>query len=239
MVAEVLSLGASTESAAAAAAATTTATIEASGVLSTALSLAPWLIVLGGCVYAIVRSAKALQASRRSHLLIETLESLPNERREREDWNLSQGRNRRGEGDRRRRSASNEGRRRREEEERRAVGGSRYDREDPEATPEERRTRDERSRRRGRGGGRRDRRDFSLDGLYAESDGYRRIPEDLILENEEEQEKTGLCQREDLEGTAWREDHTFLTVNNEAELCSIQWRGGGGGDLLLLPPLEV
>ncbi|PHJ16494.1 hypothetical protein CSUI_009690 [Cystoisospora suis] len=224
MVAEVFSIGASTESAAAAA--TTATTIEASGVLSTALSLAPWLIVLGGCVYAIVRSAKALQASRRSHLFIETIESLPNEERRERDWNISQGRRGgEGEGRRRGRSPSNEGRREEEQEERRAI--SRYDSGDFKTAVEERRTRDER-RRRGR-----DRREVSLERI--DVDGYRRIPADLLVENEEEEARR--CKKENLEGTAWREDHSFLT-GNEGELCSIQWRGGGG-DPILLPPLEV
>lgn len=58
--------GAAAENTAAAAAA---AAAEASG-LSAVLAIAPWLIVFGGCVYAIVRGAHALQASRRAQFLI-------------------------------------------------------------------------------------------------------------------------------------------------------------------------
>ncbi|KEP67130.1 UNVERIFIED_CONTAM: hypothetical protein HHA_233530 [Hammondia hammondi] len=62
---------ATTESAAAAATATAEATgVTVAGILPTLCSFASCLIVFGGCVYALVRGAKALHSSRRAQLLM-------------------------------------------------------------------------------------------------------------------------------------------------------------------------
>ncbi|PFH38483.1 hypothetical protein BESB_008250 [Besnoitia besnoiti] len=62
---------ATTEGAAAAAAGTAEAAgASAAGVVTSVCSFASWLVVFGGCVYALVRGAQALQQSRRAQLLM-------------------------------------------------------------------------------------------------------------------------------------------------------------------------
>lgn len=256
MIAEVFSIGASTEAAAAAAGTTTAAGIEAGGVLSAALSIAPWLIVLGGCVYAIVRSARALQSSRRSHVLVETIESLPAERRRVLGSERSGGGGFSTEAEVDARSATRRGAGYEDGGIREGRGMRRIDEIKIERSADggERKTFEDV----GCGGLRpgvkfilrEDGKEVSSDKIYFDTDGcYHRIPEDLVEDarvcgsssssvgTSDERDARRKPQAEGGARPVWRQDNPFLTVQ-EGEVCSIQWRGGGG-DTLFLPPLEV